>query len=559
MRKLAKGGKNMFEGFTPYKQEDIAKYRSKRWWLGLTLGDLFDRATDLYPNKEALADEKSRYTFGQLREKVDRLAIALVNQGLRKGDRVMIQMPNWAEFIYTYYAAQKIGVASLILVPRHSIKEVSHLCKLIGAKGWFLPWKYRKIEYEPIIEEVQKENPQLTSIFIAGEEVPSGMAGIENMIDQVHLQDYTSDYLEKFRPDPGEICTVLPTGGTTGFPKAVPRSHECYINNAEYLARAWELNSLDNCLLMTPVGHNLALVVGVTGCIFACSKMVLLDSAKPEDFCAVVEREKVSCTALVPVLVSRILGFEETDKYDLSSLRMVYAGGSHSPAELVKKLKKKLGCQYVNGFGMCEGPVTQSRLFDPDEVIENTIGTPCCPYDEFKIMNEEGNEMPPGKDGELVAKGPGVFTGYFNADAENAKAFTPDGYFRTGDMAKITTEGNIVITGRIKDIIIRGGENISAVEVEEALVRHPVIEQASAVGMPDEEMGERVCAYIKTRGDQPLALEAVVDFLKKDKVSVLLIPERIELIDVFPLTKAEKIDKKVLREMIKKTLQDEEK
>jgi len=549
----------MLEGFVPYKKEDIETYRSKRWWLGLTLGDLFDKATDLYPRKEALVDGKSRYTFEQLRKKVDKLAIALINQGIEKGDRVMIQLPNWAEFIYTYYALQKIGAISLVLVPRHSIKEISHLCKLIEAKGWVLPWRYRKIEYEPIIEEVKKGNPQLTNIFIAGDDVPSGMTGLESIIDQVSLQDYGSDYLDRFRPDPGDICTVLPTGGTTGFPKAIPRIHECYMNNCEYLAKAWELNSLDNCLIMSPVGHNLALVVGVVGCMFGYAKMVLIDSAKPEDFCAMVEKEKITCTALVPVLVSRILGFEDVQRYDLSSLRMVYAGGSHSPAELVKKLKQKLGCQYVNGFGMCEGPVTQSRLFDPDEVIENTIGTPCCPYDDFKIMDEEGNELPAGKEGELVAKGPGVFAGYFKADAENAKAFTPDGYFRTGDMARITTEGNIVITGRIKDIIIRGGENISAVEVEESLVRHPDIEQASAVGMPDEEMGERVCAYIKTKGEKPLALEEVVDFLKKDKVSVLLIPERIELIDVFPLTKAEKIDKKVLREMIKKKLQEEEK
>jgi 2,3-dihydroxybenzoate-AMP ligase/mycobactin salicyl-AMP ligase len=545
----------MLEGFVPYRKEDIEKYRSKRWWLGLTLGDFFDKATDLYPRKEALVDERSRYTFGQLREKVDRLAIALTNQGIGKGDRVMIQLPNCAEFIYTYYAIQKIGAISLLLVPRHSIKEVSHLSRLIGAKGWVLPWKYKKIDYEPIIEEVKKANPQLTNLIIAGENVPSGMIGLENLIAQVNVKEHGPDYLERFRPDPGDVCTVLPTGGTTGFPKAVPRTHDCYINNAEYLARAWELNSLDNCLIMTPVGHNLALVVGVVGCIFGCAKMVVLDSALPEDFCAIVEKEKITCTALVPVLVSRILGFENSGKYDLSSLRMVYAGGAHSPAELVKKLKSKLGCQYVNGFGMCEGPVTQSRVFDPDSVIENTIGTPCCPYDDFKIMDEEGTVLPPGKDGELVAKGPGVFTGYLKAEAENAKTFTPDGYFRTGDMAKITEEGNIVITGRIKDIIIRGGENISAVEVEESLVRHPDIEEASAVSMPDKEMGEKVCAFIRTKRGKDLTLDEVVDFLKKEKVSFLLIPERIELIDVFPMTKAEKIDKKVLREMIKKKLE----
>ena len=547
----------MLEGTVPYKKKDIKKYRSKRWWLGLTLGDMFDRATDLYPKKEAVVDEKSRYTFGQLREKVDRLAIALLNQGIKPGDSVMIQLPNWAEFMYTYYAVQKMGGICLVLVPRHSTSEIGHLAKLIDAKGWVLPWKYRKIEYQSIIEEVKKDNPQLTHIIIAGQDVPSGMVGLEDIIQQVNLQDVKPGYFDQFRPDPGDICTILPTGGTTGFPKAVPRTHESYINNGEYLARAWELNTRDSCLVMTPVGHNLAVVVDVMGCIFSCAKMVLLDSAQPEDFCKVVEKEKATCTALVPVLVTRILGYEGLKKHNLSSLRMVYAGGQHSPSEIVRDLKVKLGCQYVNGFGMCEGPLTQTRLDDPDDVIETTIGIRCSPYDDIKVMNEKGKILPPGKDGELVAKGPGIFTGYLKAEAENAKAFTRSGYFRTGDMARIDKNGNVVITGRIKDIIIRGGENISAVEVEEALVRHPDVEQASAVGMPDKEMGEKVCAYIRTKGGKTLTLDQVVQFLKQNRVSVLNIPERIEHIDVFPLTKAEKIDKKVLREEIKKKLQAE--
>jgi len=545
----------MLEGFVPYKKEEINSYRTKGGWLGLTVADIFDRAVAKYPDQEAVVDGKSRYTFRQLQEKVNRLAIALTNQGIGKGDGVLVQLPNWAEIVIAYYAVQKVGAMSLPLVPRHSVNEIGYLAKLINAKGWIVPWQYKKIEYESIIEGVTKENPQLTRIILAGENVPSGMSSLDGLISQVKVQDYAPDYLDKFRPAPEDPCTLLPTGGTTGFPKAVPRTHESYLNNIEHIvARCMEIDNNDNLLVMTPAGHNLALVVGIVGAVFCGAKTVLLDSAQPEDFCAVVEKEKVTAAALVPVLVTRIINFENLDKYDLSSLRMVYAGGAHSPAELVKQLKSKLGCQYVNGFGMCEGPVTQTRLSDPDAVIESTIGTPCCPYDDFKVMNENGDILPPGKDGELVAKGPGIFTGYLKAERENAKAFTRDGYFRTGDQARIDVEGRITITGRIKDIIIRGGENISAVEVEEALVRHPDIEEASAVSMPDKEMGEKVCAFIRTKGGKALTLDEVVPFLKKDKVSFLLIPERIELIDVFPMTKAEKIDKKVLREIIKKKL-----
>lgn len=547
----------MFEGVTAYKSEDVEHYRKKGWWLGLTLGDIFDKATDLYPGKEALVDAERRYTFRQLRDRVDRMAVAFIQQGIRKGDRVMIQLPNRAEFICVYYAFQKIGAIPLVLVPRHNYHEISHLCKLIEARAWVLPWTYGKIKYEELIDDVKRDNPQLDKIFIDGPDAPKEMICLEEMLSDIDMGQYPSDYLSGFRPDPQDVCTIIPTGGTTGFPKAVPRVHECYINNAEYLARAYELNSLDTMLIMTPVGHNLAMVIGVVGCIFSCARTVLLDSAEPGDFCAVVEREKVTATALVPVLVSRILEYKDAGQYDLNTLRMVYAGGSHSPAELVKTLKSKLGCQYVNGFGMSEGPLTQTRLDDPDRVIENTIGRPCNPYEDFRILSEYGESLPAGKEGELAARGPGIFTGYLKADAENEKAFDRDGYFRTGDMARINPDGTVTITGRIKDIIIRGGENISAVEVEESVVTYPKIEQASAVGMPDKEMGERVCVYVKTTDGSPVELKDLVAFLKGNKVSVLRIPERIEHVEAFPLTKAEKIDKKILREDINNKLKAE--
>lgn len=545
------------KGAVPYQKSDVDRFRSKGWWLNLTLSEIFDKACDLYTRKEALVDSKNRYTYGQMRSIVDTLAIGFLNNGIEPGDRVMMQLPNQAEFIFVYYALQKIGGIPLLLVPRHNFHEISHLCKLIGAKGWVLPWEYGNIRYQKLIEDVKKENPQLSKIFLTGEKVPDSYLKLEQIIQETKLKDYGDRYLEKFRPSPEAVCTIIPTGGTTGFPKAVARMHECYINNAEYLARAYELNSLDSMLLMTPLGHNLAMVIGVVGCVYSCTKMVLLDSAKPEDFCSLVESERISATALVPVLISRILQYEKADHFDLSSLRMVYAGGAHSPAELVKKLKSKLGCQYVNGFGMSEGPITQTRLYDSDEVIESSIGHPCCPYDEFTVLDSAGKELEKGAEGELVARGPGIFTGYLSADSENAKAFTHDGFFRTGDMAKINIDGTITITGRIKDIIIRGGENISAVEVEEAMAMIPDVQEVSAVGMPDREMGEKVCVYVKTTNGEKLDLEEVIAFLKEKGVSVLRIPERIEHVNGFPMTKAEKIDKKELREDIQQKLKNE--
>jgi non-ribosomal peptide synthetase component E (peptide arylation enzyme) len=206
---------------------------------------------------------------------------------------------------------------------------------------------------------------------------------------------------------------------------------------------------------------------------------------------------------------------------------------------------------------MSEGPCTQTRYQDPEEVVFHTVGWPVCPYDEFKAIDASGNELPQGMEGELVARGPCIFRGYYKAEAENREAFTPDGFFRTGDIAKFDPEGRLIITGRKKDIIIRGGENISAREVEELISDYSKVEQVSVVGMPDPVLGERVCAFIKPRKGVKVSLEEMISYLKEKKTSVLYLPERIEMIDEIPLTNVGKVDKKRLREEIKEKLKKE--
>jgi non-ribosomal peptide synthetase component E (peptide arylation enzyme) len=249
--------------------------------------------------------------------------------------------------------------------------------------------------------------------------------------------------------------------------------------------------------------------------------------------------------------------YPDLNQYDLSSLQVIAGAGSHVPAELIKKVYKKIGCKVYNVFGMSEGPCTQTRYDDPDEVIFHTVGWPVCPYDEFKVIDPNGNPLPPDHEGELVARGPCIFRGYYKAEAENREAFTADGFFRTGDIAKLDPEGRLTITGRKKDIIIRGGENISAKEVEELISVHPKVAQVAAVGMPDPILGERVCAFIRSQQGVTLTLEEIVAFLKEKKTSVLYLPERIEVIDEMPLTNVGKVDKKQLREEIKEKLKKE--
>ena len=543
------------EGFTEYRKEDIEKYRNHGWWCGITWGDMLDKAADLYPNKEALVDDSERFTYGYLRDQINRLAIGFLNLGIQKKDFVLLQLPNWHEFVFAYFALHKIGAILVLLLPRHAYTEISYLCGLTQPKGWIIPETLGKIDSLPLIEKITRENPQLKFVVSARSGESKRFISIKQLIAESDLSRQNLKTLAEHRPDPMEVGQIMPTGGTTGVPKAVPRTHNDYIANVEYHARAWEITSDDTLLTAAPVSHGQGILAGLGASIINFAKYVLTESTRPENICRVIEKEEVTAFPTVPALINRLLNFEDLKRYNLSSLKKLYGGGAPSSPELVKKVYGKLGCKYVNAFGSVEGPSAMTRLDDDIETICNTIGKKDCPYTHFKILDPNGNELPPNTSGELATKGPTIFTGYFKSPEVNQEAFTPDGYFKTGDLATIDERGYIKITGRIKDIILRGGESISATEIETLMSAHPDIRDVAVVGMPDMELGERVCAYVKTDGGNPTpTFEEIISFLKEKGASVLQLPERMEFIEAMPLTKALKIDKKFLREDIKHRL-----
>jgi len=542
------------EGFTPYIKEDADKYNKFRWWPGITFGDMLDKAADLYPNKEALVDNFSRLTYSQVREKANRLAISLMELGIKKQDRVLLQLPNWSEFIISYFALQKIGAIVVLLIARYSQTEVSHLCHLTGATVWIVAEKYRKIDYLPIIDDVLKANPELKHVILVRSKDDKQFLSLEKLIEKADLSESNLQKLAERRPDPMEVAHMGPTGGSTGLPKVAPRTHNSYISRTEYTTRALELNSNDTCIVVAPVGHDLSFSVGVCPAIFSFAKMVMVDSTDPADILSTIQKEKVTATAWVPALADRLVNFEGLKDYDVSSFQKMYCGGQASPAELVKAINEKLGCKYINAYGGTEGQHAMIRQDYDQAIVHTTVGRPICPYDTYKVIDADGKDLGLNTPGELVIKGPCVFTGYYHAPEENEKAFTRDGFFRTGDQVKIDKSGNIIITGRIKDIIMRGGENISPVEIEELLITHPDVAQVSVIGMPDPVLGERACAYIQTKPGAKLSFEDIISFLKSKGASTLQLPERVEFIDKIPLTEAEKPDKKPLREDIRKKL-----
>lgn len=551
------------DGAPSCPREWVNHYYEKKWWLGIPIGEMLDRTSALYPEKEALVAEGVRLTYGQLKEWTDRAALAFLELGVKKRDRVLLQIPNWAEFVYAYYGLEKIGAVPVFCIPRFSQREMEHFCALTEARAWIVPLRYEKIDYIPLIRFFQSHPFSLRQILVVEphetekSHIPDGTLSFWELLKRTDPEKYPPDYLSSFRPDPEEICHLMPTGGSTGLPKIVPRTHNDFYCNFEYRAKAWQRSPQDITLIATPLAHNMAIEVSMNPTFLTGGKVVLLPSTRPKEILETIEKERITHTILVVAQLQQIVDFPELHRYDLSSLRVIAGAGSHVPAELIKKIDERLRCKFFNVFGMSEGPCAQTRYEDPEEVILHTVGRPICPYDEFKVIDAHGQTLSPGEEGELVARGPCIFRGYYKAEEENREAFTADGFFRTGDIARFDERGNLIITGRRKEIIVRGGEKISAREVEELISGHPKVAQVAAVGMPDRILGEKVCAFVQPKGGASLSFDEIVSYLKEKKISVLYLPERVEVVEEMPLTPVGKVDKKRLREVIEGKLRKE--
>jgi non-ribosomal peptide synthetase component E (peptide arylation enzyme) len=279
-----------------------------------------------------------------------------------------------------------------------------------------------------------------------------------------------------------------------------------------------------------------------------------LDSTDPADICRTIQQEKVTAIVWVPTLAKRLIDFEGLKDYDLGSLKKMHCGGGVSQPEVIRGVWEKLGCTFFNAYGGTEGQTTMTRSEDNPGSILHTVGKPTCPYDTYKVVGRNGKELPPNTPGELILKGPGIFTGYYKAPEENKVAFNREGFFRTGDVVKIDEAGNMTITGRLREMINRGGESISATEIERLVIGHPGVSIVAVIPVPDPVMGERVCACIQPKPGADLTFDKIIAYLKERKASVLHLPERIEFVANMPLTKAEKVDKNKLIEEIGKKI-----
>lgn len=549
----------MLKGCTPWPEGIARQNISKGYWNNVPLGEAFDRVAEVFYKKEALAFEEQRVTYGQLKRGSDRLAMHLLNMGLKPLDRVIVQLPNIPEFVYCYLACLKIGVIPVLCLPPHRYSEISYLAKKCEARGYLIPDVFNKFNYLELAEELQAEVPSLEFVLVAGRQCREGFVLINELLEDGIEESMSPEIIKEYRPDPMEAAVFLLSGGTTGLPKIIPRTHNDYLYTSQMTSKPLGFNMYTVFLVVAPLGHNMTLSCpGIMGTFLHGGKVVLSSSTHVDKICRLVEKERITNIPLVPALIISLLNYEGRKGYDLSTLITITSGGSKLNPEIAKRIKPELGCDLVQQFGMAEGLLTMTNLYDDDEVRFNTIGSPVSPGDEFKIMGPDGKAVPPGAPGELWCRGPYTIRGYYDSPAHNEAAFSEDGFYKSGDIVRLHPSGRLVVEGRKKDLINRGGEKISPEEVENLILAHPKVENAAVVPMPDPVLGERGCAYITLKNmASTLTLEELNLFLLEKRIAKFKLPERLEVISQFPLTNVGKIRKNVLREDIERKILEE--
>lgn len=544
------------EGFVPYPAEAADDYRRRGYWKGLTLGDHLDDWVTRYGERIALVAGEERISYRVLGERVACVASHLAALGIRPRDKVVMQLNNVPEFLYLSIALFKLGALPVMALPAHRETEIRYLIEFSGAVAYAAPLEFRGFNYVDMIRRIAPGAPALKHLLILGNDLPAGMQSIARMLNGIDANG--AALAARCRPSPSDVAFFLLSGGTTGLPKLIPRTHDDYFYNFDVSAEVSAIDPDSVYLAALPISHNFPLgSPGVFGTLSRGGRVVLALSPNPDTAFPVIERERVTITAQVPAVTIQWLDSPLRGKHDLSSLRVLQVGGSRLPAEVAQRVRSMLGATVQQVYGMAEGLINYTRLDDPDEVLFNTQGRPASPADEIRIVDWNGNPAAPGAAGELLTRGPYTIRGYYNAPDHNARAFTADGFYRTGDLVRVTAEGNLSVEGRVKDLINRGGEKISAEEVENLVLGHPAVQNVAVVAMPDRVMGEKVCAYVVPRAGAAPTLDGLRQFMDRAGISKFKLPERLELVERLPLTTVGKISKKDLREDIAAKLRAE--
>jgi 2,3-dihydroxybenzoate-AMP ligase len=547
------------DGTVPWPADVASSYVDAGYWEGRSLGShLWDRA-DRTPARLALVDGEVRLTYADLVNRADAAASRLSRLGMRAGDRIVVQLPNGWEFVVLTLACLRAGVVPVMALPGHRKHELSYLVDHAEAVAIAVPERHRDFDHQALATDLRRGCSSLQHVLVAGTDVDPSSTDLRALLAPAERVDLDRSHWDEHQPTSTDVAVFLLSGGTTGLPKLIARTHDDYTYNAK---RSAEVSGVDDAtvyLVALPAGHNFPLACpGLLGTLLAGGTVVMLASPEPAKSFDTIARESVTHTAVVPAVAQKWIDHVADHPTDqLRSLRVLQVGGSRLAEEVARRVGPVLGCTLQQVFGMAEGLLNYTRLDDPEDVVVGTQGRPMSPADEVLLVDALDRPVAPGEPGSLLTRGPYTPRGYYRAAEHNARAFTADGWYRSGDICRWHPTGNLVVEGRDKDMINRGGEKISAEEIENLLYLLPDVEQVAAVAMPDPVLGERVCLYVVARSDAPLDLEAVRSALRARDIAAYKLPDRVELVQALPMTKVGKIDKKALRADIAERLATE--
>ncbi|BBX97165.1 2,3-dihydroxybenzoate-AMP ligase [Mycobacterium lacus] len=448
---------------------------------------------------------------------------------------MLLQLPNSCRFAVALFGLLRAGAIPVMCLPGHRLAELSHFARISGAVGLIIADTASGFDYRSMAEQLVAAHPRLRHVIVDGEPGPF-----------MSWSDLPAGDVPEMGGDTASPALLLVSGGTTGAPKLIPRTHDDYVYNATASAELCRLTCDDVYLVSLPAAHNFPLACpGILGAMTTCATIVFGTDPSPEAAFATIERHGVTVTALVPALAKLWARACDWEPVTPKSLRLLQVGGAKLEPEEARRVRDALtpGLQQV--FGMAEGLLNYTRLDDPPELLEHTQGRPLCAADELRVVDTEGRPVAPGAEGELLVRGPYTFNGYFGAERDNERCFDPDGFYRSGDLVRLRDDGYLVVTGRVKDVICRCGETIAAQGLEEQLMSHPAIWSAAAVPLPDPCMGEKICAAVVFAGP-PVTLAELNAYLDERGVAKHARPDMLVATASLPTTPVGKIDKRAI-------------
>lgn len=547
------------DGYVPFPEERSRQYIEDGLWHNMTFHDVLDRVADEHPDRTAVLGPHRELSYGELQRRTRELATGLVDElGLEVGDMAVFQFPNCTEFVEAFFACSRAGVVPVMLLPRHRAAEATHVTNLTDAKAIFTAGDRYEMGFDHVdlVDSIEDDCDTLEhKVAVCDDEVPAGWHSYDGLFDAGD-----TGALDDVDVNPNDPGVMLLSGGTTGMPKGIPRTHNDYVFQWEYMATVSEVEPDWVSFPSVPIGHNASLNCIVGANFWAGATLAVEPDLKPESLMALIERVGGNYTLPIPTQLIDILEHPKLSEYDLSSLEVVVSGGQKVRPKAVYEFVDRWDVGFENIFGMAEGPLICTRPDDDVDVQAHTVGRPIATHaDEVRIVDERREEeVPQGEAGELAVRGPGYFTGYFRNEEENAENFDDDGWFYTEDVLRLNDDGNYEVFGRMKDTIIRGGENIYAPGLEDVIIEHPDVQNVAVIGMPDERLGERPCAFVELEdGTDSFGVEELSAFLDERGIAVFKHPERVEIVDEIPRTEVGKIAKVSLEERITEQLKSE--